>query len=391
MITDFKGSASILARHRHCGTKHHEFIIASKTFTMRLAILAILAGTVVLGPAFAQPKIQSFDPARLKGPQQLSPSVVLVLGTPHLSQLPKAFKPADLHGLIGRLAGWRPQAIAVEAVSGLQCDFMQRHSSRYSDSVKAYCWDRSSAQSSTGLDVAAATAQAEKLLEQWPDQPEPRERRQLAALFMAAGEPASALVQWLRLQSSERREDGALNAALVAQLEALQIQKNENTLIAARLAADLGHDRVFAVDDHTADAVIADEAAYGAAIEKAWDNPSNRHRKRIDEKLITGFGSSQGVLELYRAYNKPGMAELVFESDFGAALQETSPQQFGRRYVAYWETRNLRMAANIRDILAVRPGTRMLVIVGMSHKGYLDAYLNLMHDVKVADASLVLK
>jgi len=38
--------------------------------------------------------------------------------------------------------------------------------------------------------------------------------------------------------------------------------------------------------------------------------------------------------------------------------------------VGYRETRNLRMAANIGDMLGMRSGQRMLVIVGASHKGY---------------------
>ena len=37
-----------------------------------------------------------------------------------------------------------------------------------------------------------------------------------------------------------------------------------------------------------------------------------------------------------------------YDSDFGAALKEPSPERFGRGYAGYWEVRNLRMAANIR-------------------------------------------
>jgi hypothetical protein len=94
---------------------------------------------------------------------------------------------------------------------------------------------------------------------------------------------------------------------------------------------------------------------------------------------------------MYRAHNAPGMGRLVFDSDFGAALNEPSPQRFGRGYVGYWETRNLRMASNIRDVLGARPGIRMLVIVGASHKGYLEAYLHQMHDVRIVDAAPLLR
>ena len=49
------------------------------------------------------------------------------------------------------------------------------------------------------------------------------------------------------------------------------------------------------------------------------------------------------------------------------------------------------MAANTRAVLADPPGERMLVIVGASHKGYLEAYLNEMHDVRLADAGSLLR
>jgi hypothetical protein len=49
------------------------------------------------------------------------------------------------------------------------------------------------------------------------------------------------------------------------------------------------------------------------------------------------------------------------------------------------------MASNIREVLAERPGMRLLVVVGSSHKGYLDAYLDLMHDVHIADVAPVLR
>ncbi|WP_416211167.1 hypothetical protein [Nitrospirillum sp. BR 11828] len=49
------------------------------------------------------------------------------------------------------------------------------------------------------------------------------------------------------------------------------------------------------------------------------------------------------------------------------------------------------MVANIRDVLGQHPGSRLLAIVGASHKGYYEAYLNQMHDVRLADTGAVLR
>jgi hypothetical protein len=343
------------------------------------------------GAAFPQAYKPDFDPSHLKGPRDGTPSQVLVLGTPHLSGLPASFTPEDLKPLLDRLAAWKPQAIAIEALAGPQCDFMRRYPDRYHDTVETYCWDPAPAQAATGLEVPAATAEAKRLLAQWPAVPTAAERRRLAAVFLAGGEQTSALVQWLRLPETERQPGDGLSAALVARLNTLVTRRNEVTLVAAPLAALLGQELVYAMDDHTADMEVADEKAYGAAITKAWTNPASDKRKAMDKELEAKLGSPQGLLAMYRAYNAPGMAKVVFDSDFGAALEEPSPQKFGRGYVGYWETRNLRMAANIREVLEVRPGIRALVIVGASHKGYLEAYLHQMHEVRIENAAAVLQ
>ncbi|MDY0974710.1 DUF5694 domain-containing protein [Massilia sp. CFBP9012] len=356
---------------------------------MRLG--ALLISMTVCGSAAAQDYQPAFDPSRLKGPTTGPVNQIMVLGSPHLAHLPKTFQASSLAPLNERLAAWKPQAIAVEDRSGPQCDFMRHHPARYAETVKTYCRDTAAAKAATGLDVPQATAELEKLLGEWPAAPSPAQRRRLAAVFLAGGEPASAVVQWFRLPAGERRAGDGLDAALVAQLQELEASPNESVMIAARLAARLGHERVYAMDDQTASRPYADRKAAGEAIMKAWDNPANAKRKKDDEILDAGVGSAEGLLAMYRAYNSPAHVAATFEIDFGAALNEPSPQRFGRGYVGYWETRNLRMAANIRDVVGVMPGTRLLVIVGASHKGYLEAYLHQMHDVRLVDTAAVLR
>lgn len=357
---------------------------------MRLVQTLLMSMALAIGTV-AQGHQPDFNPSKLKGPSTGVQNEVLVLGSPHLSQLPANFDPGALQLLNDRLAGWQPQAIAIEMLSGVQCDFLRRYPHRYQNTVKSYCWDPAPARTATGLDVAAATAQVEQLLAAWPAAPSASQRRRLAALFLAGGEQASAVVQWLRLPETERQAGDGLDAALVKHLELLVGKPNESYLIAARLAARLGHERVYAMDDHSADTMGPDDKAAGEVIMKAWNNPATEKRKHLDEELYKRLGTPKDVLAMYRAHNAPGVGKLIFDSDFGAALNEPSPQRFGRGYVGYWETRNLRMASNIRDVLTARPGIRMLVIVGASHKGYLEAYLHQMHDVRLVDTAPLLR
>jgi hypothetical protein len=362
---------------------------------LRRATSLLVATMLCTMSANAQESAGTFDPSKLKGPAKGTPNEVMVLGTAHLSQLPAAFRPAGLRLLNERLLAWKPRVIAVENRSGPQCAFMRQFPSRYKGTVESYCkWDPAQARAATGLDVAAATAEIDRLLASWPTAPMPSKRRYLAAVFLAAGEPVSGLVQWLRLPDAERHAGDGLNTTLVASLNELRDKRSEDTLIAAPLAAALGLERVVSMDDQTAgttDLSDADQKAYGEALTKAWNNPANAKRKQIDDRLYARIGDSEGVMALYRALNDPSQSRLIFDSDFGAVLDESSSQQFGRSYVAYWETRNLRMASNIREAIGFAPGRRTLVIVGASHKWYLEHYLNQMHDVHIVPSDKLLQ
>lgn len=363
----------------------------------------VILTTIVLAlsaaPSAAQDYRPSFHPETLKGPPQGAPNEVLVLGTPHLSGLPESYTPAALNTLLepllDRLAAWKPSAIATENLSGLQCDSLRRYPQRYAETVSTYCFDPSAAGAATGLDVPAANAEAERLLADWPAAPSPDQRRHLAAIFLAAGEPGSALVQWLRLSPDDRKPGDGLTEPLVALLEKRLGRRDETAQIAAALAARLGLERLWSVDDHSADTPApsdpAESKAFEQAITAAWDNPASKARQDMSAALEARLEQPDGLLDLYRAYNAPDGPMLVYRSDFGAALADPSPQGFGRQYLGFWETRNLRMVANMRDVLGRYPGTRMLTVVGLSHKGYYEAYLDQMHDVKLADPLSVLK
>lgn len=136
-----------------------------------ILFLGLYSASALAGSPGYQP---SFHPDQLKGPPAGRPNEVLVLGSPHLSALPASFAPAQLEPLLQRLAAWKPDAIAVEAVSGLQCDFMRRSPARYVDSIGSYCPDTGPAQRATGLDVPSANAEAERLLASGPPRRAPR-------------------------------------------------------------------------------------------------------------------------------------------------------------------------------------------------------------------------
>ena len=169
----------------------------------------------------------------------------------------------------------------------------------------------------------------------------------------------------------------------------VETHKNENDMVAARLAARLGLQRVFAIDDHTGDNMyVADEAAYGKTVQEAWNAASAAAAPM--RKQETTSPTAATCWRCTATSTVPTSCARA-DSDFGAAMRDPSPQHYGQLYVAGWETRNLRMVANIRAAFRERPGTRVLSIVGASHKPWFDSLLGQMQGVDVVDAEKLLQ
>lgn len=157
----------------------------------------------------------AFDPRSHKRELAGTPAQVLVLGSPHLSQLPKKLDPKMLGPLLDRLAGFRPDVIAIENISGEQCDTLKRFKSQHGDAWDGYCWDTDEIEKATGLTVDQALGKIGRTLASWPDEPTPARRLRLAMLFLAANDRPSAQVQWLQLAPAERVAADGLTAGMV--------------------------------------------------------------------------------------------------------------------------------------------------------------------------------
>lgn len=340
--------------------------------------------------AFAQ--TPAFDPKSWKGKHAGPPTQVLTLGSAHLSQMEKPVTTAMLAPLLDKLAAFKPDIITHEGLSGEQCDQVKRYEARYPDIFKDYCRGTDEAEKATGLSIPAAMAEVEKTLATWPAEPAAAQRRRLASLFLAAGDRPSAQVQWLQLSVPERREGDGIDAALAKILARQGEKSNETFDVAVALAARLGLQRVYAVDDHTADSIQALSGDdFRPAIQKVWKAASEAPyvpEFKAEERKVANSGD---MLAYYRLMNRPKTNGLFVEIDFGAALKQDTPQLYGRQYVAWYETRNLRMVANVRAAFGNKPGARVLNIVGASHKPYYDAYLDMMHEVQLVDVHTVLK
>lgn len=361
---------------------------------------AIAAALLVFAPATpALAQNRPFDPREYQRQVVGEPTQILVLGTMHLSGTPETFDPTVLTPLLDRLAAFNPDAITIEALPGRHIRQMWDYQASYPDVASTYGGRATimAAIASVGvdLDMPAAEAEMRRTLAAWPASPAAADRRRLAALFAASGDPSSAMVQWWSLPAEERIADDNVTRALVEHFATYETpaRRNENTLIASRLAVRLGLQRVYPTDDQSDEIQSPTWVAdYTAFVSEPWRE--QMIRTPAFEPLMNApqrVRTAEEALATYRMLNSPRAGRTDSDGQWLSLMTRPSPNHAGRARVAAWEVRNMRMVANIREVAASHPGGRILVIVGSAHKPWFDAYLRMMSDVEVVDAERVLR
>lgn len=347
-----------------------------------LAALALAAAPPFTPPLGASPTVT--------GPR----TQVLNLGSPHLSEF-KSITPAMVEPLVASLARFRPTIITIENVSGEQCDLLSR-APRYKDAHESYCNDPSAAQKIAGLTRAQAETASEATFDRFAapgaSAPTASERRKLALILLAANERGSAWVQWLRLAPADRIAADGLDADMVKILNREGRKANESYEIAAVLAARLGLERLYAVDDHTSDgALLHSDKRYGDALNAHWARLNKHPMYAAYDKLSKAVVDSPSLLRMIRHLNDPAVLSSQIQGDFGGALSDPRAAPYGRHYAAWWDVRNLRMVANIRAAMVEHPGARVLNIVGASHRPWYDGWMRQMSDVELVPVAPYLR
>ncbi|MEL6414880.1 MAG: DUF5694 domain-containing protein [Pseudomonadota bacterium] len=319
------------------------------------------------------------------------PTRALVLGSPHIAQMPKeAVQIEHLALVLDRLEDFAPDVVTVEALDGLSCERLRRYEKLYPRVANRYCSDPKVALEALSMTSPEARFAAFEALDALGDTPSTQQRRRLALLFLGAGERWSAALQWSYLAPEERVAGDGVSDDLVETLGKLLASRNESNLIGVEIARRRSLNRVVAMDDHTADFVLARAPeTLWPTVQAMWGRISDE-AKAMQAKQMEFLGSSEGVLAGYRFLNAPEAQQITIDADFGAAARNPENETVSRQYLAWWQTRGLRMAANVVEAAGNQPGAKVLVVVGASHKSYFDAYLDQMQDFEIVDVDAVL-
>jgi len=356
------------------------------TAILRLCLVLLL---LLANSAFTQAqKNKLFNPAGAKQQLSLPQTKVMVLGISHLDAASSKFQLAWLEPLLCRLRAYNPQVILTEALPGEQVMGLDAYAAYHGDAGK-YAGPTlemaKTAQTELHLNAAQALVKADSLAQKGGLNP--AQRRYLAVLFVAAAEPFSATVQWMRLGAVDRIAQDGISVSLVKRLNRFAELRSELTSIAARLAADVGLERVYGAGDHASDVVLPNNTDMQKAVNaepglKDLFNHNTAAFHAVAEDTMKLSSSSQ-VMPVFKWKNSARFAELDADAQWFSMLRSTKMGRLGRQRVAAWEAQNLQMAVAIREATAAIAGGRALLVVGAAHKPFIEAYLRMFTDIEI--------
>lgn len=364
--------------------------------TRPLAMLALVASAAACGRTATPLTVLSAAPQASESPgtaieHVLAPRVtpafqseVLVLGTAHLSNEKERLTAAHLAPLLTRLATFDPTRIAIEA---LHPDELALLAEREKDDPAAAqlldMFGRSivtagrAMQEVLGLDRVSAERQAHALLGQHGAAVADDDRLRAVAYLIAAFDLNSAMLQWSYLSPRAREAAATLPPDIHAMLQRRLESSNEIITLALPLARTLGLQMLHCIDSQYDG--VRTLSAPRAALEDLFSDPARggmldeQRQARADSVKNAAFAAGD-LLPLYLHMNS-AEHQLGDVSQWNWLFQQRNSEGLDRFRYAMWELRNLRQTTHIIDVAASGVPERVLVVVGASHKPYLDRLL----------------
>lgn len=172
----------------------------------------------------------------------------------------------------------------------------------------------------------------------------------------------------------EKKKNGLINEEYTRYLKGdYQLQEDEIDQIGYRLAKELGHQDVYAVDWMEQG---ARQRGIGEVAE--W---TKEHQPALYEEIFEPFyqldntTAGKSVKELLLYHNQPEIIEQTHRSYVNMARIKEAEQYVGMDWLIWWYQRNLILFSNLSD-LAVSPDERILFIVGGSHVRIIENFAN---------------
>jgi len=322
---------------------------------------------------------------------------ILLLGVPPLSVLSSDFSPALIDRIIKTLSAFEPDLICIDAVSpeeiatsiGYKKEFIF---SEISDDDISYIIKL---RNKLKLDSERLNNEIDSLLNIAKNKAtlDLRIRKELIELFILNFDFFSAALNLKYLTENEISQL-KFEKKILDKLRLLLEKSDEKITIGLRLANQLKLNRVYSVGDNSDKRYlnkISDKLYNEMILSDVYQN----HRAEIlnqtaDNKLKEGI-TKQDLFDFFLYLNSDSYAITSTFNNWSIYYKMFLESGLDRTRIGLWEMKNLRVASNIREVSAFYPSKRILVIIDVSKKVFVEEYLKKMTDIKIVKMNDIIK
>jgi len=215
------------------------------------------------------------------------------------------------------------------------------------------------------------------------------ERVELMRSYLVTGDIISSALQYSYINENFLIDEQLVDSKTIKTLQKLLDYNDEISSLALKLAKRGGHHRLEYIDNLQDEPIllahfpnfISDYVSNKTLLETVLDLPVF---KTIDSLQTSGV-ENNNLMPLYRFLNGKEFQQADFDAQWKIWLTTNFDSNSDLSRYALWEMRNLQIAANIMKTAAFYPNKRILIIIGASHKSFLEKYLSQSPNIKLLE------
>lgn len=314
--------------------------------------------------------------------QTLKKTQVLILGTPHLDQLDN-FQTPYLKKVLDSLQEKQFEVVAIENMpTELLFDIKSRKEAYWQDlfnSFSKFIEFGQLHQTSINLSFELALKNINDL--HLKTILSDNDRVEYINSYICIYDLWSATLHYKQLTDKSK-----LSKTVVDLLDKLSNSKNEINTIALEIAKISKLNQVYCIDNLQDETILMNEfpkfmSEYqsNAKFFNEFLSQSSFYQKVTtleNESII-----NKDLYPLYKFYNSNEYMSGDFEGQWTLWFKTKFKSKTDRSRYSLWEMRNLSISANILRVVASNPEKKILVIIGASHKSFIEKYLEQVADI----------
>jgi hypothetical protein len=316
--------------------------------------------------------------------QQINKTKVLVLGTTHLSSLNRV-KEKNLKSLLDSLAIYTFDAIALEQMpSELLLDIKSRKDEAWQELYSNYANAITLGEKYQRI-LKLSYEDAKKIQDSLLNKQNLNEadRIQLVNTALCTYDLWTASLNFQYINDNSKIDTSTVNL-----LNGYNQLSNELNLIGVNLAKRLHINKLNYIDNLQDETILSLEFPSFFTEYTAFQNKINELVSKASifgevNQLEAECVKKMDLFPLYKLLN----SERYMKEDYGGQwelwLKTNFNSKTDKSRFSLWEMRNLEITANIMRLVAKYPEKTILVVIGASHKSFIEKYLRQMPDIEV--------